>query len=205
MREVVSEPVAAVVSADCPLICGSDVRALVDAVPDRGIAIARAVDAGTNAVAMRPPAVAATVFGAPGSAALHAERARAAGLEAVIVDRPGLALDLDTPADVRALRPRGAAVRDARPPRPAPGTDGDRVTMRYGYKASAEQFGPRELLDYSVLAEELGFDTVAVSDHYQPWRHHGGHAPNSLVWLGALGERTERVALATSVLTPTLR
>ncbi len=77
--------------------------------------------------------------------------------------------------------------------------------MRYGYKASAEQFGPRELLDYAVVAEDLGFDTVAVSDHFQPWRHSTGHAPNSLVWLGALGERTERVTLATSVLTPTMR
>ena len=79
------------------------------------------------------------------------------------------------------------------------------MTLRLGYKASAEQFGPRELLDFSVRAEALGFDSVAVSDHFQPWRHHGGHAPSSLVWLGALGERTERVALATSVLTPTMR
>ena len=58
--------------------------------------------------------------------------------------------------------------------------------MRYGYKASAEQFGPRDLLDYSLLAERLGFDTVSVSDHFQPWRHTTGHAPNALVWLGAL-------------------
>jgi coenzyme F420-dependent glucose-6-phosphate dehydrogenase len=78
-------------------------------------------------------------------------------------------------------------------------------TMKYGYKASAEQFPPRQLLDFAVLAERLEFDTVAVSDHFQPWRHHGGHAPNSLVWLSALGERTERVTLSTSVLTPTLR
>jgi coenzyme F420-dependent glucose-6-phosphate dehydrogenase len=77
--------------------------------------------------------------------------------------------------------------------------------MRYGYKASAEQFGPRELLDFSVLAERLGFDTVAVSDHFQPWRHSTGHAPSSLVWLGGLGASTERVTLATSVLTPTMR
>jgi len=77
--------------------------------------------------------------------------------------------------------------------------------MRYGYKASAEQFGPRDLIDYSVQAEQLGFDSVAVSDHFQPWRHHGGHSPASLPWLGALGERTERVLLGTSVLTPTLR
>lgn len=79
------------------------------------------------------------------------------------------------------------------------------MSVLYGYKASAEQFPPRRLLDLSVSAEHHGFDSVAVSDHFQPWRHHGGHAPNSLVWLGAVGERTERVSLGTSVLTPTLR
>ena len=77
--------------------------------------------------------------------------------------------------------------------------------MRYGYKASAEQFGPRELLDCARLAEELGLETVAVSDHFQPWRHHGGHTPAVLPWLGALGERTSSALLGTSVLTPTLR
>ncbi len=77
--------------------------------------------------------------------------------------------------------------------------------MRLGYKASAEQFGPRQLLDFSVAAERHGLEIVAVSDHFQPWRHHGGHGPASLPWLGALGERTERVLLGTSVLTPTLR
>ncbi len=77
--------------------------------------------------------------------------------------------------------------------------------IRYGYKASAEQFAPRELLEFSVEAEQHGLDAVAVSDHFQPWRHETGHAPNALVWLGALAERTERVRLGTSVLTPTLR
>ena len=77
--------------------------------------------------------------------------------------------------------------------------------MRYGYKASAEQFAPRELLTFSRTAEFAGLDSVAVSDHFQPWRHRTGHAPNSLVWLGALAQATERVQLATSVLTPTLR
>ena len=77
--------------------------------------------------------------------------------------------------------------------------------MRFGYKASAEQFDPRTLLEYGVLAEELGFDSVFVSDHLQPWRHTGGHAPFALTWLGALAERTRRVRIGTSVLTPTLR
>lgn len=77
--------------------------------------------------------------------------------------------------------------------------------LRLGYKASAEQFAPGPLLDVSVLAEEVGFDSVFISDHFQPWKHTDGHAPNSLVWLGALGARTRRVVMGTSVLTPTFR
>jgi coenzyme F420-dependent glucose-6-phosphate dehydrogenase len=77
--------------------------------------------------------------------------------------------------------------------------------VRFGYKASAEQFAPAELLGYAVTAEERGFDSVFVSDHLQPWRHDGGHAPAALPWLGALAARTERVVIGTSVLTPTFR
>jgi coenzyme F420-dependent glucose-6-phosphate dehydrogenase len=77
--------------------------------------------------------------------------------------------------------------------------------LKLGYKASAEQFGPRELLDFSCLAEEVGFDSVFVSDHFQPWKHTGGHAPSALAWLGALGARTRRAVIGTSVLTPTFR
>ena len=65
--------------------------------------------------------------------------------------------------------------------------------LRLGYKASAEQFGPTELLDFSILAEQRGFDSVFISDHFQPWRHTGGHAPFSMAWLGALGARTSRI------------
>ena len=77
--------------------------------------------------------------------------------------------------------------------------------MRIGYKASAEQFGPQELLDYAVQAERAGFEIVAVSDHFQPWRHHGGHSPAALPWLGAATQGTSTATLGTSVLTPTLR
>lgn len=79
------------------------------------------------------------------------------------------------------------------------------MDLRIGYKASSEQFGPRELLEYAVAAEEHGLDSVTVADHYQPWRHEGGHAFYSLSWLSALGERTSRLILGTSVLTPTFR
>src|SRR5205807_8670258 len=79
------------------------------------------------------------------------------------------------------------------------------TALRLGYKASAEQFGPVELLDFSIHAVQVGFDSVVVSDHYQPWRHTGGHAPFSFAWLGALGAKTERITLRTSVVTPTFR
>ncbi|HKW59160.1 MAG TPA: glucose-6-phosphate dehydrogenase (coenzyme-F420) [Candidatus Dormibacteraeota bacterium] len=77
--------------------------------------------------------------------------------------------------------------------------------FRLGYKASAEQFSARELLDFAVAAEKHGFDSVFVSDHFQPWRHSDGHAPFAFSWLAAVGERTNRVLLGTSVNTPTFR
>ena len=77
--------------------------------------------------------------------------------------------------------------------------------LKLGYKASAEQFGPNELLRFAVLAEEQGFDSVFISDHFQPWRHTGGHAPFAFAWMGALGARTSRIAIGTSVLTPSFR
>jgi coenzyme F420-dependent glucose-6-phosphate dehydrogenase len=77
--------------------------------------------------------------------------------------------------------------------------------MRLGWKASAEQFGPQELLRYGVLAEELGFESAIVSDHFHPWRDTNGHAPFSFAWLGALGASTKRIRMGTSVVTPTFR
>jgi len=77
--------------------------------------------------------------------------------------------------------------------------------LKLGYKASAEQFSPKDLLAYSIKAEESGFDSVFVSDHFQPWKHTDGHAPFSFTFLGALGAKTSRIVMGTSVLTPTFR
>ncbi|MCF8608016.1 glucose-6-phosphate dehydrogenase (coenzyme-F420) [Gordonia sp. HY442] len=77
--------------------------------------------------------------------------------------------------------------------------------IKLGYKASAEQFAPRELVELAVLAEQCGMDSATVSDHFQPWRHNGGHAPFSISWMTAVGERTDRILLGTSVMTPTFR
>lgn len=79
------------------------------------------------------------------------------------------------------------------------------TSLTLGYKASAEQFGPRELVELAVEAERRGFESAFASDHFQPWRHEGGHAPFSLSWISAVGERTEHIKLGTSVMTPTFR
>ncbi len=79
------------------------------------------------------------------------------------------------------------------------------MPLKLGYKASAEQFDPRELVEIAVAAEDHGMESVAVSDHFQPWRHEGGHAPFSLTWMAAVGERTKTVQIGTSVMTPTFR
>jgi coenzyme F420-dependent glucose-6-phosphate dehydrogenase len=77
--------------------------------------------------------------------------------------------------------------------------------MRYGYKASAEQFSARDLIRFTVAAEAAGLDVAAISDHFQPWRHSTGHAPAAMTWLGAAAQATSSVTLGTSVLTPTMR
>ncbi len=79
------------------------------------------------------------------------------------------------------------------------------MVLKLGYKASAEQFDPRELVEIAVAAEAHGMESVAVSDHFQPWRHEGGHAPFSLTWMAAVGERTSDITIGTSVMTPTFR
>jgi translation initiation factor IF-3 len=42
------------------------------------------------------------------------------------------------------------------------------VGLRIGYKASAEQFGPRDLVEFAVLAEEAGLDLVEISPNATP-------------------------------------
>ena len=98
--EVVTAPLVAVVSADLPLLRAEEVEELLEATPERGIAIARALDGGTNAVSMRPPGLVRTHFGEPASAAVHAEL----GVEHVVLDLAGLAFDVDTPEDLARMR-----------------------------------------------------------------------------------------------------
>jgi 2-phospho-L-lactate guanylyltransferase len=103
IAETVTSDAVAIVSADVPLLTQDDVEQFVAALTESGAVIARATDAGTNAVAMRPAGAMPTTFGVEGSAARHAELARESGLSAVIVDIAGLAHDLDTAADLEEV------------------------------------------------------------------------------------------------------
>jgi coenzyme F420-dependent glucose-6-phosphate dehydrogenase len=73
--------------------------------------------------------------------------------------------------------------------------------MRYFYGAAHEQFPPDDLLRQAVEAAGAGFDGIGCSDHLQPWWEPGesGHA---WVWLGAVGQATNRVAIGTAVTPP---
>ena len=100
IAEAVEADAVAIVSADVPLLTTDDVEAYVRALTPNGAVIARATDAGTNGVAMHPAGAMRTTFGSKGSAALHVELAREAGLDPVLLDVEGMAHDLDTAADL---------------------------------------------------------------------------------------------------------
>lgn len=63
--------------------------------------------------------------------------------------------------------------------------------MRIGFHASHEQFAPSKLLEYTVAAEQAGFDCAMSSDHFKPWSRSQGHSGYSWSWLGAALARTK--------------
>lgn len=91
-----------VLHGDLPELDLADVEAFAASVPDpRSVAIAPdKTGSGTNGLALRPPDVIGFHFGA-GSRATHELAAREAGIAPVVIERPGLAFDLDTPDDLR--------------------------------------------------------------------------------------------------------
>ena len=91
----------AVLHGDLPNLAADDIRALFDAVPPvGGVAIGPdRAGTGTNGLAQAPADAIPFAFG-PDSFAAHRAAAQSAGVPFVAVNRPGLAFDLDTPADL---------------------------------------------------------------------------------------------------------
>ena len=93
---------AVVLMADLPRIQPADVRALLEALDDDGVAIVRDhLGRHTNALALAPPTVMPTHFGREDSFAAHCAAARARGLRVVPVASDRIAFDVDVPADHR--------------------------------------------------------------------------------------------------------
>jgi 2-phospho-L-lactate/phosphoenolpyruvate guanylyltransferase len=106
VRTALVSPSAAVLylAGDLPLLEADDVAAMVAAGDDATAVIGRAHDGGTNALWVAPAGALEPAFGTRGSAGVHAARAVAAGLRPVTLDRPGLAHDVDTAADLALAR-----------------------------------------------------------------------------------------------------
>jgi len=78
------------------------------------------------------------------------------------------------------------------------------TSLKFGWKAGTEQHPPRELLEYAVTAEQAGFDSIDVSDHFHPWSENG-QACFVWTWLGAAAAKTKKIILGTGVTCPILR
>lgn len=74
-----------------------------------------------------------------------------------------------------------------------------------GFMLAHEQFRVPELVELGVAAEEAGFDLLAASDHFQPWQANEGHSGEAWVTLAAIGQRTRRIWMGTTVTCPTFR
>jgi F420-dependent hydroxymycolic acid dehydrogenase len=74
-----------------------------------------------------------------------------------------------------------------------------------GFQLAHEQFTVPELVDLGVACEEAGFDLLAVSDHFQPWQANEGHSGLAWVTMSAIGQRTKRIWMGTTVTCPTFR
>jgi 2-phospho-L-lactate guanylyltransferase len=90
--------------ADLPLITVDDINALLVAAKDHDAVIAPdARHSGTNALLLTPPQLIEPQFGEQSFTA-HVQAIRCSGSKALqIVERPGLAHDIDMPADLHAL------------------------------------------------------------------------------------------------------
>jgi 2-phospho-L-lactate/phosphoenolpyruvate guanylyltransferase len=97
---------ALIVFADLPLLTPEDVAALIGAAGTADVALAPDhTGTGTNALSLALPTSFRFQFG-PGSRARHLAEATRTALTAVAIERPGLAFDLDDPADLQQLRSR---------------------------------------------------------------------------------------------------
>jgi G6PDH family F420-dependent oxidoreductase len=74
-----------------------------------------------------------------------------------------------------------------------------------GVFLASEEHSARRLVDVAAKAEQAGFSTAWVSDHYHPWNHAQGESP--FVWsvLGGIAAQTSALRVHTAVTCPIIR
>jgi 2-phospho-L-lactate guanylyltransferase len=92
-----------VIPADIPLIQAWELQAILDAAPATGSVLVPAGDGrGTNAVLRRPAALFPLRFGND-SFKPHLAAAQASGHPCIVLQLPGIAVDVDNPGDLKQL------------------------------------------------------------------------------------------------------
>jgi TAT-translocated FGD2 family F420-dependent dehydrogenase len=79
------------------------------------------------------------------------------------------------------------------------------LARQVGFQLAHEQFPVPELVELGIAADQAGFDLLAVSDHFQPWQANEGHSGQAWVTMSAIGQRTKRIRMGTTVTCPTFR
>lgn len=103
-----------VIPADIPLIEAAELQSIVDAAPETGSVLVPSADGrGSNAVLRRPAALFPLRFG-DDSFAPHRRAAEATGTPVVVLELPGIGLDVDRPGDLTELLARGGDRRSQR-------------------------------------------------------------------------------------------
>jgi coenzyme F420-dependent glucose-6-phosphate dehydrogenase len=77
--------------------------------------------------------------------------------------------------------------------------------LRLAYWCGQEQYDPYKLLEFATIAEVVGFDIIAVSDHFHPWSDKGGQSGFPWIIATLIAEKTKRVEVGTAVTTPLFR
>ena len=76
--------------------------------------------------------------------------------------------------------------------------------MRIGYFLSCEEYTPAQLLDQARMAEQAGFESLWISDHYHPWNDEQGQSPFVWSMIGALSQVCS-LPVTTAVTCPSFR
>jgi Luciferase-like monooxygenase len=74
-----------------------------------------------------------------------------------------------------------------------------------GFQLAHEQFKVPELVELGIAADQAGFDLLAVRDHFQPWQENEGHSGQAWITMSAIGQKTKRIRMGTTVTCPTFR